>query len=133
MKYLRVAAVAKEDPELLKERKNVPGLGQEIEIEDALEVEIVDEDVPDPGQETDVGIGVGLDHVIENTEAVAVIENLKSNVTMIKKRKALRTRKDLHLLLSKKRIQRLRIWIFQILRNFLYRYVHVINFLHGYC
>ena len=123
MKYLRVAAVAKEDPELLKERKNVPGLGQEIEIEDALEVEIVDEDVPDPGQETDVGIGVGLDHVIENTEAVAVIENLKSNVTTIKKRKALRTRKDLHLLLSKKRIQRLRIWIFQILRNFLYMYM----------
>ena len=123
MKYLRVAAVAKEDPELLKERKNVPGLGQEIEIEDALEVEIVDEDAPDPGQETDVGIGVGLDHVIENTEAVAVIENLKSNVTTIKKRKALRTRKDLHLLLSKKRIQRLRIWIFQILRNFLYMYL----------
>ena len=123
MKYLRVAAVAKEDPELLKERKNVPGLGQEIEIGDALEVEIVDEDAPDPGQETDVGIGVGLDHVIENTEAVAVIENLKSNVTTIKKRKALRTRKDLHLLLSKKRIQRLRIWIFQILRNFLYMYL----------
>ena len=123
MKYLRVAAVAKEDPELLKERKNVPGLGQEIEIEDALEVEIVDEDVPDPGQETDVGIGVGLDHVIENTEAEAVIENLKSNVTTIKKRKALRTRRDLHLLLSKKRIQRLRIWIFQILRNFLYMYM----------
>ena len=123
MKYLRVAAVAKEDPELLKERKNVPGLGQEIEIEDALEVEIVDEDVPDPGQETDVGIGVGLDHVIENIEAVAVIENLKSNVTTIKKRKALRTRKDLHLLLSKKRIQRLRIWIFQIHRNFLYMYL----------
>ena len=123
MKCLRVAAVPKEDPELLKGRKNVPGLGQEIEIEDALEVEIVDEDAPDPDQETDVGIGLGLDHVIENIEAVAVIENLKSNVTTIKKRKALRTRKDLHLLLSKKRIQRLRIWIFQILRNFLYMYL----------
>ena len=123
MKYLRVAAVAKEDPELLKERKNVPGLGQEIEIEDALEVEIVDEDAPDPDQKTDVGTGVGLDHVIGNTEAEAVIENLKSNVTTIKKRKALRTRRDLHLLLSKKRIQRLRIWIFQILRNFLYMYM----------
>lgn len=123
MKCLRVAAVTKDDPELLKERKNVPDLDQEIEIEDALEVEIVDEDAPDPGQETDVGIGVGLDHVIGNTEAVAVIENLKSNVTTIKKRKALRTRKDLHLLLSKKRIQRLRIWIFQILRNFLHMYM----------
>ena len=123
MKYLRVAAVAKEDPELLNERKNVPGLGQEIEIEDALEVEIVDEDAPDPDQKTDVGTGVGLDHVIGNTEAEAVIENLKSNVTTIKKRKALRTRRDLHLLLSKKRIQRLRIWIFQILRNFLYMYM----------
>ena len=123
MKYLQVAAVAKDDPELLKERKNVPDLDQEIEIEDALEVEIVDEDVPDPGQETDVGIGVGLDHVIGSTEAVAVIENLKSNVTTIKKRRASRTRKDLHLLLSKKKIQRLRIWIFQILRNFLHMYM----------
>ena len=123
MKYLQVAAAPKEDPELLKGRRNVLGLDQEIEIEDALEVEIVDEDVPDPGQETDVGIGVGLDHVIENTEAVAVIENLKSNVTMIKKRRALRTQRDHHLLLSKKRIQRLRIWIFQILRNFLYMYM----------
>ena len=123
MKCLRVAAVTKDDPELLKERKNVPDLDQEIEIEDALEVEIVDEDVPDPGQETDVEIGVGLDHVIGNTEAEAVIENRKSNVTTIKKRRASRTRKDLHLLLSKKRIQRLRIWIFQILRNFLHMYM----------
>ena len=123
MKYLQVAAAPKEDPELLKERRNVLGLDQEIEIEDALEVEIVDEDVQDPDQKTDVGIGVGLDHVIGNTEAEAVIENQKSNVTMIKKKRASKIRKGLHHLLSKKRIQRLRIWIFQILRNFSYMYI----------
>ena len=123
MKYLRVAVVPKENPELLKGRRNVPGLDPEIETEDALEVEIVDEDVQDPDQEIDVGIGVGLDHVIGNTEAEAVIENQRSNVTMIKKRRASRTRRGLHLLPSKKRIQRLRIWIFQILRNFLYMYM----------
>lgn len=118
-----VTNIKEEDQGHLKEGRNGLGLGQEIEIEDALVAEIVDEDVAGQDQETDVGIDAAQDHVIGNTEAEAVIENQKSNVTMIKKRRASRTRKGLHLLLSKKRIQRPRIWIFQILRNFSYMYI----------